>query len=340
MRLMLQLDRPNAGEATFDGRALPLAVRTRRRRSGRCSTRRTPTPRAPRGTTSGRSPRRAACRRRGSTRSSRRSVSPKSAAGGSAASPSACASVSAWPPPSSATRTRSSSTSPPTGSTPKGMQWIRQLLTYLAGQGRTVFVSSHLLSEMALMADHVVVIGKGRLIADSSVERLRRPLRAHLGPGAQPPPRRPRPDPPERTVPPCSTTGPDSADVFGADAAAVGDLAASFGRRAARALAAVVVARGGVPRRHAGRPGVRAHNRSNRSRASMIAAVRSEWIKLRSARSNLVLLVLAVTLPIALTLLLTAHGLGHRRPGLRPLRHRRSRARSSAGSSSACSGCW
>jgi ABC-2 type transport system ATP-binding protein len=53
-----------------------------------------------------------------------------------------------------------------------GIHWIRDLLRSLAGQGRTVFVSSHLISEMALMAEHVVVIGRGRLLADAPVADL------------------------------------------------------------------------------------------------------------------------------------------------------------------------
>jgi ABC-2 type transport system ATP-binding protein len=117
---------------------------------------------------------------------------------------------------------------PANGLDPEGMQWIRQLLTYLAGQGRTVFVSSHLLSEMAQIADHLVVIGKGRLIAEASVVefvsryartwvRVRSPRLVALGPalGAK-----------GATV---QYTAPDSADVFGADAASIGDLAASLG---------------------------------------------------------------------------------------------------------------
>jgi len=50
-----------------------------------------------------------------------------------------------------------------------GIRWVRQLLRRLASEGRTVFVSSHLMSEMAMTADQVVVIGKGRLIAEASV---------------------------------------------------------------------------------------------------------------------------------------------------------------------------
>ncbi|MEX5634060.1 ABC transporter ATP-binding protein [Parafrankia sp. FMc2] len=50
-----------------------------------------------------------------------------------------------------------------------GIRWLRSLLQGLAADGRTVFVSSHLMNEMALTADHLVVIGRGRLIADTSV---------------------------------------------------------------------------------------------------------------------------------------------------------------------------
>jgi ABC-2 type transport system ATP-binding protein len=59
---------------------------------------------------------------------------------------------------------------PVNGLDPEGIQWIRNLLRGLAAEGRTVFVSSHLMSEMALTADHLIVIGRGRLIADTSVE--------------------------------------------------------------------------------------------------------------------------------------------------------------------------
>ena len=53
---------------------------------------------------------------------------------------------------------------PANGLDPEGVRWIRDVLVHLANQGRTVFVSSHLLSEMALMAQDLVVIGRGRLI--------------------------------------------------------------------------------------------------------------------------------------------------------------------------------
>ena len=59
---------------------------------------------------------------------------------------------------------------PANGLDPQGIQWMRELLKGLASHGRSVFVSSHLLSEMALMADHLVVIGKGQLIASGPIE--------------------------------------------------------------------------------------------------------------------------------------------------------------------------
>jgi ABC-2 type transport system ATP-binding protein len=61
---------------------------------------------------------------------------------------------------------------PVNGLDPEGIHWIRDLLKGLAADGRTVFVSSHLMSEMALTAEHLVVVGRGRLIADLSVADL------------------------------------------------------------------------------------------------------------------------------------------------------------------------
>jgi ABC-2 type transport system ATP-binding protein len=61
---------------------------------------------------------------------------------------------------------------PVNGLDPEGIQWIRNLLKGLASEGRTVFVSSHLMSEMSLTADHLIVIGRGRLIADLGVEEF------------------------------------------------------------------------------------------------------------------------------------------------------------------------
>ncbi|MFF1693732.1 ABC transporter ATP-binding protein [Streptomyces sp. NPDC058257] len=80
---------------------------------------------------------------------------------------------------------------PVNGLDPEGIHWIRNLMKSLASQGRTVFVSSHLMSEMALTAEHLVVIGQGRLLADTSMAdfirqnsrsyvRLRSPQRERL----------------------------------------------------------------------------------------------------------------------------------------------------------------
>jgi ABC-2 type transport system ATP-binding protein len=125
---------------------------------------------------------------------------------------------------------------PVNGLDPEGILWIRTLLRGLAAEGRTVFVSSHLMSEMALTADHLIVIGQGRLLADASTADViagnshgyvlvRTPNAAGLaellhraGAGA--------------TV---VTDQPDDADdrgdlqVTGLDVAAIGDIAARHG---------------------------------------------------------------------------------------------------------------
>ena len=117
---------------------------------------------------------------------------------------------------------------PVNGLDPEGVLWMRNLLRGLAAQGRTVFVSSHLMSEMALTADHVIVIGRGRLIADTSVQELiRRGSGGHV---------RVRSPQGERlaellqaegaTV---QTGGDDVLVVRGTDPAAVGELAARHG---------------------------------------------------------------------------------------------------------------
>jgi len=61
---------------------------------------------------------------------------------------------------------------PVNGLDPEGIRWIRELMKSLAAEGRIVFVSSHLISEMALTADRLIVIGAGRLLADTSVAEL------------------------------------------------------------------------------------------------------------------------------------------------------------------------
>jgi len=61
---------------------------------------------------------------------------------------------------------------PVNGLDPDGVLWVRNLMRSLADEGRTVFVSSHLMSEMQLTADHLVVIGRGRLIADAPIAEV------------------------------------------------------------------------------------------------------------------------------------------------------------------------
>jgi ABC-2 type transport system ATP-binding protein len=61
---------------------------------------------------------------------------------------------------------------PVNGLDPEGVLWIRNLMKHLAGQGRTIFVSSHLMNEMAVTADHLIVIGRGELIANASTAEV------------------------------------------------------------------------------------------------------------------------------------------------------------------------
>ncbi|MCG7288050.1 ABC transporter ATP-binding protein [Cellulomonas sp. ACRRI] len=61
---------------------------------------------------------------------------------------------------------------PVNGLDPEGVLWVRNLVKHLAAEGRTVFLSSHLMSEMALTADHILVIGRGRIIADAPVDDI------------------------------------------------------------------------------------------------------------------------------------------------------------------------
>jgi ABC-2 type transport system ATP-binding protein len=61
---------------------------------------------------------------------------------------------------------------PVNGLDPEGIVWVRNLMKYLAAQGRTVFVSSHLMNEMAVTAEHLIVIGRGRLIADCATDEF------------------------------------------------------------------------------------------------------------------------------------------------------------------------
>ena len=61
---------------------------------------------------------------------------------------------------------------PVNGLDPEGVLWVRQFTRHLASQGRTVFLSSHLMSEMAQTADHIIVLGRGRILADAPVDQI------------------------------------------------------------------------------------------------------------------------------------------------------------------------
>ncbi|WP_029145396.1 ABC transporter ATP-binding protein [Microbacterium luticocti] len=117
---------------------------------------------------------------------------------------------------------------PVNGLDPEGVRWVRHFVRHAAGEGRTVLLSSHLMSEMAQTADHVIVLGRGRVLADAALAdlveqwtvattRVRSPRLADLatavaGPGVQ-----------------FTATGPDTAEITGSPAARIGDLAAARG---------------------------------------------------------------------------------------------------------------
>lgn len=117
---------------------------------------------------------------------------------------------------------------PVNGLDTEGLHWIRQLLKALAAEGRTVFVSSHLMSEVALTADHLVVIGRGRLIADTPTEDF-----IESGTGSDVLVRSPRAGDLAAAITSCGATvvyeGDDALAVTGMNAPAIGDLAASNG---------------------------------------------------------------------------------------------------------------
>jgi ABC-2 type transport system ATP-binding protein len=118
---------------------------------------------------------------------------------------------------------------PTNGLDPEGIVWVRNLLKHLAAQGRTVLVSSHLMSEMALTADHLIVIGRGHLIADVSVAEFTH--RATTGSGVHV--RTPNPDRLANLLAGPSTTialgEHGRLDVVGLTSGQIGDIAAANG---------------------------------------------------------------------------------------------------------------
>ncbi|UCN14998.1 ATP-binding cassette domain-containing protein [Cellulomonas iranensis] len=118
---------------------------------------------------------------------------------------------------------------PVNGLDPEGVLWVRTLLRALAAEGRTVLLSSHLMSEMALTADHLIVVGRGRVVADAPVAdvvaqagpaavRVRTPDAARLAAALVR-------DPALRVV----STAADTLEVSGADAPALAAAAAGIG---------------------------------------------------------------------------------------------------------------
>jgi ABC-2 type transport system ATP-binding protein len=112
---------------------------------------------------------------------------------------------------------------PTNGLDPEGILWIRDLMKALASKGRTVIVSSHLMSEMEQIADHILVIGRGRLIADCTVEEF-----IAAGPRGSVRVRTPQPEELARLVAAVGGTVRDSEGVVmvsGLDTGAIWDLA-------------------------------------------------------------------------------------------------------------------
>lgn len=117
---------------------------------------------------------------------------------------------------------------PVNGLDPEGVRWVRQFVRHAASEGRTVLLSSHLMSEMAQTADHVIVMGRGRVLADAPLPELvrswtRNTVRV----------RTPRPADlaaavggPEVEI---VSSAPDLLDIVGLPAARIGDLAAARG---------------------------------------------------------------------------------------------------------------
>ncbi|KAA9110407.1 ABC transporter ATP-binding protein [Microbacterium rhizomatis] len=117
---------------------------------------------------------------------------------------------------------------PVNGLDPEGVRWVRQFVRHLASEGRTVLLSSHLMSEMSQTADHVIVLGRGKVLADAPLAEIvrawtraslvvRSPRLAELAQAVAGP---------DVVVTPLD---PGAAEITGITAAVVGDLAASLG---------------------------------------------------------------------------------------------------------------
>jgi ABC-2 type transport system ATP-binding protein len=117
---------------------------------------------------------------------------------------------------------------PVNGLDPEGVLWVRQLTRQLASEGRTIFLSSHLMSEMAQTADHIIVLGRGRIIADAPVSEI---LAAATGTVVRV--RTPEPEELSRIIASADVTvtieEPGLLKVLGLEAPQIGDAAARAG---------------------------------------------------------------------------------------------------------------
>ncbi len=117
---------------------------------------------------------------------------------------------------------------PVNGLDPEGVRWVRQFVRGQAAQGRTVLLSSHLMSEMALTADHIIVLGRGQVLADASIDEL---VRSWTGTTVTV--RSPRADELARLLAGAdvavTTAERDLLQVSGVEASVIGDLAAANG---------------------------------------------------------------------------------------------------------------
>ena len=256
--MILGLDRPDKGSVTIDGRAYarPPVAAARGRRAARGQgdppgPQRPQPPARARGIQQDRP-------RRGSTRcsssSGSRAVASKRAGGFSLGMGQRLGHRRGAP---RRPRRCSCSTSRSTASTPRASSGSASCSARLAKQGRTVFVSSHLMSEMALTADHVIVIGRGRLLEDADIGTMIAKARHQRhGPLARTP---------TRLAAAITAAGGDRRPRADDGALTVTDLDARRDRRPrrarrarpARALAAACLARGGLHGAHQGRRGVR-----------------------------------------------------------------------------------
>jgi ABC-2 type transport system ATP-binding protein len=118
---------------------------------------------------------------------------------------------------------------PANGLDPQGIHWLRRLLKHLAGEGRSVFVSSHLLQEMSVLADELVVIGRGRMVANGPVEDFTTASGLGTVEVSSPDLERLVPELQSRGATVTSTD--DTATIGGMDAIAIGDLAHELGVR-------------------------------------------------------------------------------------------------------------